>query len=73
MSTAIAFEINIVLKEDDIKSVLGYNFFQLPFWVKIIYSWNNQAVEICLNPKNHICEQLLINIDSHSTVIMVFF
>ena len=71
MSTAIAFEISIVLKEEDIKKCLGYNFFQLTFWAKIIYSCKNQAVETCLNPKNLKWEQLLMNIDSRSTVIMV--
>ena len=52
------FEINIVLKEDCIKNVLGYNFFQLHFWVKIIYRWNIQAVEICLSLENLIGQQL---------------
>ena len=46
-------------KEDNIKDVLGYNCFQLPFWAKIIYSWNNHAVEICFSFKNLICQQLL--------------
>ena len=72
MSTAIAFEISIVLKEENIKKCLGYNFFQLTFWAKIIYRWNNKAVETCLNPKNLKWEQLFMIIDSHSTVIMVF-
>ena len=58
---AIAFELKIVLKEDDIKNVLGYNFFQLPFWPKLIYMWNNQAVEICLSLKNNSCKQLLFS------------
>ena len=38
------FELNIALKEDDIKNVLGYNFFQLPFWAEIIYIYNNLSV-----------------------------
>ena len=57
--TYFLFEIYTVLKEDDIKNVLGYNFFQLLLWAKIFYRWDNQAVEICLSSKNIICQQLL--------------
>ena len=46
-------------KEDDIQNVLGYKFFQLPFWAKIIYRWDNHAVEICVSSKILICQQLL--------------
>ena len=46
-------------KEDDIQYVLGYNLFQLSFWVKIFYRWDNQAVETCLSPKNLKSAQLL--------------
>ena len=54
------FEKSIVSNEDNIKNVSGYNFFQLPFWAKIFYRCNNQALEISLNPQNLKCEQLLI-------------
>ena len=49
--TYFLFEIYTVLKEEDIKNVWGYSFFQLPFWAKILYGCNNKTVEICLNQK----------------------
>ena len=58
--TYFLFEIYTVLKEDNIKNVSGYSFFQLPFWAKIFYECNNKAVEICLNQKKISAVQLLI-------------
>ena len=58
--TYFLFEIYTVLKEDDIKNVSSYSFFQLPFWAKIFDGRNNKAVEICLNQKKIKSVQLLI-------------